>query len=146
MWPDAATSALPGPGWPYAAGVMPRVIRIILGLAVAGFGVVMICTPLEVAEVLHRPPTSQPAMINLRASWGGTVLGLGGFIAWLPALRPWARTGLGLLGWVMAGVGAARAVGFIVDGGPDFRQWIWLIGEIAIAATCAVLLRGRRRP
>ena len=125
---------------------MTRTARIVIGLVLAGFGLVMIFSPLAVADVVHRPPTSQPAMINLRASWGGTVLGLGGFIAWLPALRPWARTVLGLLGWMMAGVGAARAVGFLVDGGPDGRQWIWLVAEIAIAATCAVMLRGRPGP
>jgi hypothetical protein len=119
----------------------PARIRLVLGLALAAFGLVMIFSPLEVAEVLKRPPTTKPAMINLRASWGGTVLGLGCFLAWLPALRPWGRTLVGLLGWVMAGVGFARLVGFVLDGGPDGKQWVWLIAEILIAAACAIIVR-----
>lgn len=118
-----------------------RRVRFLVGLALAAFGLVMIFSPLEVAEVLNRPPTSKPAMINLRASWGGLVLGLGGLLAWLPALRPWRRTVIGALGWVMTGVGFARLCGFVLDGGPDTKQWIWLVGEILIAASCAVLVR-----
>jgi hypothetical protein len=124
---------------------MARRARFLIGLALAAFGVVMIFSPLEVADVLGRPPASKPALINLRASWGGAVLGLGAFLAWLPALRPWSRTLIGLLGWTMAGVGAARLVGFVVDGGPDGRQWVWLIAEVLIAASCAFMVRGRRR-
>lgn len=120
-------------------------MRLVVGLLLAAFGLVLVFSPLRVAEVLHRPPTSQPAMINLRASWGGAVLGLGAFLAWLPALRPWSRTLLGLLGWAMAGVGLARAIGFVLDGGPDGRQWVWLVAEAVIAASCAIVLRRARR-
>ena len=124
---------------------MPRTVRFLLGLAVAMLGLVMIFSPLEVADILRRPPASRPAMINLRASWGGTMLGLGAFLAWLPALRPWSRTAVGLLGWVMAAVGFARLCGFVLDGGPDGRQWVWLVGEVLIAAACAIVLRRGRR-
>jgi hypothetical protein len=123
---------------------MPRRLRVLVGLALAAFGLVMIFSPLEVADVLDRPPASKSAMINLRASWGGTVLGLGAFLAWLPALRPWSRSLVGLLGWAMAGIAAARLVGFVLDGGPDRRQWIWLVAEVVIAACCAFMLRPRR--
>ena len=120
---------------------MPRRARFVLGLALAAFGLLLVFSPLEVAEVLNRPPGSKPAMINLRATWGGTVLGLGLFLAWLPALRPWGRTLIGFVGWVMAGVGFARLCGFVLDGGPDGKQWTWLIAEILIAIASAIVIR-----
>jgi len=101
----------------------------------------MMFSPLVVADVLRRPAASAPEMINLRATWGGSVLGLGAFIAWLSEARPWKRFILGLLMWMMAGIGLARATGFALDGGPDALQWAWLIAEIVIAAACAIALR-----
>ena len=123
---------------------MSRRVRMMIGLALAALGVAMIFSPLDVADVLNRPPTSKSAMINLRASWGGTVLGVGAFLAWLPALRPLGRLVLGLLGWTMAGVAFARLMGFILDGGADGRQWVWLTAEVVIAAICAFALRRGR--
>jgi len=102
-------------------------------------------SPLAVAEVLGRPHGTSSQMINLRASWGGLVLGIAGFLVWLPALRPWLRSVVGLLTWVMAGVGLARAIGFALDGSPDTRQYVWITGEIAITALGAWALRGIAR-
>jgi hypothetical protein len=80
-------------------------------------------------------------MINLRASYGGTLMGIGAFIAWIPGWSPKWRVVVGLLMWAMAGIAVARLVGFALDGSPDTRQFIWLIAEIVITAVCAVVLR-----
>lgn len=124
---------------------MPRKLTIPLGLAIAAFGAYLALFPLVTAEALGRPFGEPTQLINLRASFGGSLLGIGAFVAWWPSAKPWSRTLLGLLLWVMAGVGLARLLGFIVDGSPDGRQWIWLVAEVFIVATCAILLR-RRRP
>lgn len=79
-------------------------------------------------------------MINLRASWGGTLLGLAGFIGWLPALKPWSRFVIAVLFFAMLGIGSARVVGFAIDGHPDTLQWIWLVAEFAIVIVTGVLL------
>ncbi len=121
-----------------------RPLRAIVGLLVVGAGVWLALSPLAVAALLHRPSATSSQMINLRASWGGAVAGLGAFVAWLPALRPWRRFALGLLLWTMAGIGAARAYGFVVDGHPDRMQWIWLSAEAAIVAACASFLLRKR--
>ena len=123
---------------------MNRTAIVVLGIAIAAFGAYLSLFPLVTASVLDRPHAEPTQLINLRASFGGTVLGLGAFVAWLPAARPWKRTILGLLMWAMAGVGAARLLGFVLDGSPDSRQWIWLVAEILIVATCVVLLRRMR--
>jgi hypothetical protein len=124
---------------------MPRP-RTLVGLALAAAGVAMIFSPMVVANALGRPHGTQPELINLRATWGGTVLGLGAFVAWLPAgaaRRVWIA---GLIGWAMAGIGVGRAAGFVLDGGPDTLQWVWLVAEMVIAAACyAVVTRAQRQ-
>lgn len=108
-------------------------------------GVFLAASPAVTARVLGLPHDTPTQWINLRASWGGTLAGLGAFVVWLPALRPWLRSGLGLAMWTMAGIGLARALGFVVDGEPDGRQLVWITAEAAIVAGCAFALR-RRAP
>lgn len=120
---------------------MTRKLTLPLGIAIAAIGAYLAVFPLVTADLLDRPHAEPTQLINLRASFGGTLLGLGLFLAWWPAVKPWRRTLLGLLMWAMAGIGAARLLGFVLDGSPDGRQWIWLVAEVLIVATCAVLLR-----
>ncbi len=117
---------------------MTRQLRMIVGGLLIAIGVYFAMSPLTVASVLEQPHDTSSQLINLRASWGGPVLGLGALLMWLPALRPWPRTVLGVLLWSMAGVGLARAIGFALDGDPDARQWIWLTLEIAIVIGAAI--------
>ena len=124
---------------------MNRKLTIALGIALAAFGAYLSVFPEVTADALSRPAVTPTQWINLRASFGGTVLGIGLFVAWLPAGKPYLRAFLGLLGWAMAGIGAARLVGFVVDGSPDSRQWIWITAEVLIAAMCAIYLRRRSR-
>jgi Domain of unknown function (DUF4345) len=125
--------------------VNPRSIRIVVGLAMVVAGAYLALSPEVVADALDRPADTVSRMINLRASWGGTLLGLGAFVAWLPAVRPWSRALLGLLAWSMAGVGLARLVGFALDGAPDGRQWIWITAEVGLVLAGALGLRWQAR-
>lgn len=120
---------------------MNRIVRVVLGLAIAGAAIYLIFSPVVVADALGKPHDMPTRMINLRASWGGTLLGIGAFVAWLPALRPYPRALVGLLGWAMAGIGAARLIGFAIDGSPDTRQYIWITAEVAITIACAFGVR-----
>jgi len=124
---------------------IPRSAQLALGLAVVVAGVYLACSPVLVAGVLGKPHDTPARMINLRASWGGTLTGLGAFVAWWPALRPWWRTLVGLVMWAMAGIGAARLLGFALDGSPDTRQWIWITAELALVIGGATILRLKRR-
>jgi hypothetical protein len=112
-----------------------------MGLLLVVIGSYLAMSPLVVANALDRPHETSSQVINLRASWGGAVIGLGAFVAWLPGLRPWLRTVVGLLMWAMAGVGLARLLGFILDGNPDGRQYVWIIAEAAIVIAGAIGLR-----
>ncbi|HEV7554716.1 MAG TPA: DUF4345 family protein [Kofleriaceae bacterium] len=111
------------------------------GLVVIAVGAYLVMSPLVVAELLSRPHDTSTQMINLRASWGGTLVGIGAFVAWLPSLRTWTRRIVALLGCAMAGIGVARLVGFALDGDPDTRQFVWISAEAAIVVVCAIVLR-----
>ncbi len=122
-----------------------RALLLALGLLVAVAGGYLALSPLRVAEALHRPHDTAPQMMNLRASWGGSLAGIGAFVAWLPALlgarRPRRAVVLGLLLCSMAGIGGARALGFALDGSPDALQWVWLSAEAALVVGCGLALR-----
>jgi hypothetical protein len=124
--------------------VTGRIFKVAIGLLLVALGGYLVFSPETVRNALGRRPITSSDWINLRASFGGTLAGLGAFLAWWPAPRPWLRSLLGLLLWAMAGIGIARAIGFAIDGNPDGRQLVWLIAEVAIVVLCAVLLRRRR--
>lgn len=123
---------------------MSKIAQRVIGLAVVAAGTYLAFSPVLVADALGKPHATATHMINLRASWGGTLAGIGAFIAWMPGLSPWWRTLVGLLMWGMAGIGAARLLGFAIDGSPDTRQYIWITAELAIVIGCAVGLRRKR--
>lgn len=120
-------------------------IRRVVGFALVAVGLYLVGSPYQVAYWLGKPHDTTSQVINLRASWGGAVLGLGAFVAWLPALRPWLRAVVGFVMWEMAGVGVARLVGFAVDGDPDDRQLIWITAEVALVIAGALVLRRLNR-
>src|SRR5207244_3615433 len=66
------------------SGTLARVsrgVRALVGLVLMAVGVWLVLSPLKVAEALHRPAETSSQMINLRASWGGSLFGLGAFVA-----------------------------------------------------------------
>ena len=121
-----------------------RNARIVVGLALVAAAIYLVLSPVVVADALDKPHDTPTRMINLRASWGGTLAGIGAFVAWLPAVKPWWRAAVGLLMWTMAGIGAARLVGFALDGSPDTRQAIWITAEVAIVIAGAATLHFKR--
>jgi hypothetical protein len=122
---------------------MPRAVQLIVGLVIVVGASLLVMSPLTVADLLDRPHDTPQRMINLRASWGGTLAGIGAFVAWVPGFTPWWRAAVGLLMWTMAGIGAARLVGFALDGSPDTRQYIWITAEVALVLVCAIVLLRR---
>lgn len=121
------------------------VVQRVVGLVIVAVGFYLVASPYQVAYWLGKPHDTTSQVINLRASWGGAVVGIGAFVAWLPALRPWLRAFVGLVMWTMAGVGIARLIGFAFDGDPDDRQLIWITAEAALVIGGALALRRLRR-
>lgn len=119
--------------------------RRVIGFVIVAAGAYLALQPLVIADAFGLPHAESTQLINLRASWGGTLMGLGAFVAWLPAVKPWLRSVLGLLLWAMAGIGVARVIGFALDGNPDTRQFIWLGAEAVIVVGCALGIRAINR-
>ncbi len=119
----------------------------LLGIAILAIGVALVFLPEQIATLLARPYATAGERINMRASWGGVVTGVGLLLVWLPhgdtapSARPRRRFTFGLIMWLMIGIASGRAVGFAIDGSPDTLQWVWMIAEIVIATGCAVALR-----
>lgn len=117
-----------------------RFARGLLAFVVIAAAIVAIASPVEVGRALGRTATTSSEMINLRASWGGALLGIGTAIGWART-ETRGRLAVSLVMWLMIGIGLARAIGFVLDGDPDRLQWLWLAAEIAIAGACAWWLR-----
>jgi hypothetical protein len=121
-----------------------RALRIGVGLVMLVAGVALAFSPGVVADALNRPPADAGQAINLRASWGGSLAGLGAFVVACSSLRPWRRALAILVVCTMTGVGAARALGFVLDGSPDGKQWVWLVAEAVLVLAAGAWLVRRR--
>jgi hypothetical protein len=118
-------------------------MRVGLGVLVAALGVVLVFSPGWVRDTFARPAETIGQKINLRATFGGAIAGLGGWVIHASALRPvGVLVAKGLL-WLMSAVAAARVVGFVLDGQPDGLQWTWLVAEVLIAGGAIFYLRRR---
>jgi hypothetical protein len=117
-----------------------RTLQLVGGFAIIAVAAFLVLSPVTVADALGKPHDTPTRMINLRASWGGTLAGIGAFVAWVPGFSPWWRAAIGLVMWAMAGIGLARVVGFALDGSPDTRQYIWIVAEVALVIGGAVAL------
>lgn len=115
-------------------------LRAALGALISAIAVALVLSPLKVAAALRRPHETVSQMINLRASWGGALLGVGLFVLWLPTGQGRGVYALRAVLCLMIGIGGARLVGFAMDGRPDTLQWVWLIAEVLIAIACALAL------
>ncbi|MCA9771424.1 MAG: hypothetical protein KC466_03390 [Myxococcales bacterium] len=118
-----------------------------IGLARGGgaLGLVLLALPfltrpLWVAERLGIPAETTGQIINVRATWGGALLGIAGFILVCRHLRPWSHSGAWAVLTVMTGVWFARSIGFVFDGRADRLQWFWWVAELALASLAAVYL------
>lgn len=119
-------------------------LRVAVGGVLVVVGVALVLSPEWVRDALDRPAESVGERINLRATFGGTVLGVGALVLHASALKPVKVLLFKALIWLMVGIGAARLVGFALDGRPDRMQITWIVAEVVLAALGVVLLRRAR--
>lgn len=126
---------------------MIKPLRWSLGALLLVAGAVLVFHPDWARNTFDRPADTVGERINLRATFGGLALGLGAFALHCETLHPRGLVLAKLLLWTMAGVGAARVVGFALDGAPDTTQLVWIVAEgVLVAASAGYLARARRRP
>ena len=102
-----------------------------------------------VRNLLMPQPTVRPfgillsgpaALSEIRASFGGMHLGVGGFMLAAIIAVPLRRAALLLLALYMGGLAVGRLVSAALDGTPSRFIWGLLVAELAFAALAALAL------
>ena len=95
------------------------------------FGLGFAFAPEALADlVTGAAPSTSSGVTDMRATYGGVVIGLGLFVG-LCARRPeWVRMGLIASLLVVASIGATRLGGIIADGSPNAFMIIFLALEL----------------
>lgn len=81
------------------------------------------------------------ALIDVRATYGGSVLGAAIFFALCAMKEAWVRPGLVAQAVILGGFIFGRVIGIIVDGQPNGAIYILLVGEVAGCALALFALR-----
>jgi hypothetical protein len=121
--------------------------RIFLGLSALvwlPYGLYCFAAPASLADAAGVAFQSPTGSTELRAMYGGLQAAIG-LLAGLGALRPtWQRPALVALGFLTAGLGAARLAGLTLDGGFSSYTAMALAFE-GVSAAAAFLLLARAR-
>src|SRR5512134_944627 len=117
-----------------------RIFLALSALLWLPYGIYCFAAPASLAEAAGVAFQSPTGSTELRAMYGGLQAAIG-LLAALGALQPgWRRPALGALGFLTAGLGAARLAGLALDGGFSSYTGTALAFESVSAAAAFVLL------
>ncbi|MCR9094606.1 MAG: DUF4345 domain-containing protein [bacterium] len=106
------------------------------------YGLLFVVAPEVVATAITEgAPQTSAAKIDFRATYGGMTVAVGLLLAALardPALHRVGLRGVLVLMLCMAG---GRTIGIVTEGGPNVWMWLFLAGELAVAAAAFAILR-----
>lgn len=107
------------------------------------FGLGFVVSPRPLAELITGTlPQAANAVTDLRAMYGGMLLGIGVFFGVCAGRPAWVRPGLLALVLLLASVAGGRIVGMAMDGTPNGFMYLLLAAELAVASLALVALRG----
>ena len=104
-----------------------------------GLGIALMLRPTEIlssVEITFKSPT---AFADIRADYGGCILGVGVFLIWCAAQRHLVRAGLLCVGLVFSGYASGRLLSLVLDGTPKRIIFILIAVEV-VGALVAFLL------
>lgn len=123
----------------------PRIFLALSAVLWLPYGLYCFAVPASLAEAAGVAFQSPTGSAELRAMYGGLQAAVG-VLAALGALRPaWRLPALGALGFLTAGLFAARLAGLVLDGGFSSYTGMALAFE-SVSAAAAFLLLARDRP
>lgn len=106
------------------------------------FGVCFAAAPAFFAEALTgAAPGTPSALIDMRATYGGTAIGAGLFFGFCACQPGSVRLGLLASLFLLGGIAGARIVGFVVDGSPNLFMPLLLGAELLFVALIMGALR-----
>ena len=109
--------------------------------ALYGLGFVL-APELLATTITEGAPQTSSAMIDFRATYGGMSIAVGLVLAALARDPSTHRLGLRAVAATMLCMASGRTVGIVLDGDPNVWMWIYLAGELAVAAAAVAALRG----
>jgi hypothetical protein len=117
-----------------------RLLLILSGVSfiVAGFAALLF--PYDVVGLTGIDLPTGAAVIDARASYGGTQIGVGLFLLWCRAEPGTARAGLVLIFLFAGCLLLARLYGFVLEGEIDRFNLAGTIAELMLAAVAGALL------
>lgn len=102
------------------------------------FGAFGLVAPLMVSSLIHYDISAPGAAMEFMATYGGSFLGVGGFM--LYCVKSNVQIGLVCVLLTMGAMLIARVVGFGLHGGADYIQYIYLAGELFTVVLVGFLL------
>lgn len=114
------------------------------GLLSLAFGLAYLLSPAGLTEAADFGSLSPAASTDIRATYGGFQLGMGLFLLWSSRSAERYAGGLLLVVLVMGLVLASRALGLLLDGGPnDFHKSALVFESLLTLTSFAVWRRVR---
>jgi hypothetical protein len=97
------------------------IARIYLGICAVvffGLGIALLFWPAEILKSVEISFSTNTAFADIRADYGGCILGIGVFLAWCVSKPPLVRTGLLCTGFTFSGYVVGRLLSLMLDGMP----------------------------
>jgi hypothetical protein len=118
--------------------------RLILALNSLGFavlGLLFLVWPAGMAARIGLIATTPAAIIDVRAIYGGSGLGLAALLGFCAVSIGGAAFGLLAASCVYAGLACGRLIGILAAGGADLLSWALLVLEVIVLAAALAALR-----
>lgn len=112
---------------------------LVLAIALVGW-------PAEILAGVDLKFDTPTALSDIRADYGGCILGIGVFLAWCAMDSGRVNIGLLCTGLILTGYASGRLLSLIVDGTPRQIIFVLMAAEIVGASVCFTFLYLGRRP
>lgn len=121
---------------------LPAVLVWATALINIAIGVFFLVAPDRAAATVGLTLTDPVARVDVRATYGGMVLGIGVLFAVLAQHAEWVRPGLWGVALVCGGLASGRILGILAGGGTVPMMWGFLALELTVTAMAGWLLLG----
>lgn len=119
---------------------MARFLVWATGLFILGYGVAFALAPLGmVVFATGDYPQATSGVIDIRANYGGMSVAVGIGILALGWRRENLRHALAFTALVLLSMAAARALGMVLDGGPNVIMSLYLVIELVVGGAALIL-------
>lgn len=109
------------------------IARFYLGLCAVvflGLGIALLFWPVEILKSVEVTFSTTTAFADIRADYGGCILGIGVFLGWCSSKAPLIRTGLLCTGFTFSGYVVGRLLSLVLDGMPKPIIFTLMIVEV----------------